>query len=81
MPVELFAEPLRYPGPYDFANTDLARRLRERSLEALEEYRFSQPPTQTLFLHRKLAGSFLLCAHIGAVVDCRSAYREWVLNR
>jgi predicted unusual protein kinase regulating ubiquinone biosynthesis (AarF/ABC1/UbiB family) len=78
---ELFAEPLRCPGPYDFANSDLARRLRERSLEALEEYRFSQPPTQTLFLHRKLAGSFLLCGHIGAVVDCRSAYREWVLNR
>ena len=78
---ELFAEPLRRPGCYDFRASDLARRVRERSLEAYTEYRLPQPPAQTLFLHRKLAGSFLLCAHIGASVDCHAAYREWVLKR
>ncbi len=78
---ELFAEPLREPGRYDFRASDLAARVRERSVEAFTEYRFPQPPTQTLFLHRKLAGSFLLCAHIGARVDCHAAYQQWVLDR
>ncbi len=78
---ELFAEPLRWQGCYDFGSSDLAGRVRERSVEALTEYGFPQPPAQTLFLHRKLAGSFLLCAHIGAVVDCHAAYREWVMPR
>jgi len=77
---ELFAEPLREPGGYDFGSSDLARRARERSVEALSEYGFPQPPAETLFLHRKLAGSFLLCAHIGARVDCHAAYRAWVLE-
>jgi len=77
---ELMAEPLRERGAYDFASSGLALRVRQRTAEALAEYRFRQPPTQSLFLHRKLAGSFLLCAHIGAAVDCRAAYREWVLD-
>ncbi|MCZ6822457.1 MAG: AarF/ABC1/UbiB kinase family protein, partial [Deltaproteobacteria bacterium] len=78
---ELFAEPLREPGRYDFRASDLAARVRKRSVEAFTEYRFPQPPTQTLFLHRKLAGSFLLCSHIGASVDCHAAYQQWVLDR
>jgi hypothetical protein len=27
------------------------------------------PPPETIFLHRKLAGTFFLCARIGARVD------------
>jgi hypothetical protein len=27
------------------------------------------PPPETIFLHRKLAGTFLLCGRIGARVD------------
>jgi hypothetical protein len=30
------------------------------------------PPPATIFLHRKLAGSFLLLARIGARVDARA---------
>jgi hypothetical protein len=30
------------------------------------------PPPETIFLHRKLVGSFLLLARIGARVDARS---------
>ncbi|MFQ5513975.1 MAG: ABC1 kinase family protein [Myxococcota bacterium] len=75
---ELFAEPLREAGPYDFAASALAHRFRERSVELMSEYRFAQPPIESLFLHRKLAGSFLLCAHIGATVDCRRLYLELV---
>lgn len=74
--VGLSAEPLRARGRYDFAASDLARRVRERSIAAYREHALPRPPLPTLFLHRKLAGSFLLCAHIGAAADCRALYAE-----
>jgi predicted unusual protein kinase regulating ubiquinone biosynthesis (AarF/ABC1/UbiB family) len=72
----LFTEPLRKRGPYDFARSGLSRRARDRGLEALGRHRLQQPPAEVLFLHRKLVGSFLLCGHIGARVDCAKIYRE-----
>ena len=30
------------------------------------------PPPDTLFVHRKLAGTFLLCARLGARLDVRT---------
>jgi predicted unusual protein kinase regulating ubiquinone biosynthesis (AarF/ABC1/UbiB family) len=71
----LFAEPLRTRGPYDFAASDLGVRLRQRSVEAYRNEWLPRPPVRTLMLHRKLAGSFLLCAHLGARVDCHALYR------
>jgi predicted unusual protein kinase regulating ubiquinone biosynthesis (AarF/ABC1/UbiB family) len=74
----LLTEPLRHRGRYDFPESDLAGRAREVSLEAIAEYRLPHPPVETLFLHRKLGGSFLLLAHIGARVDCHALYEELV---
>ncbi len=74
----LFVEPLRFPGRYRFGDSDLTRRVRDRGFEALIENPLPQPPPEILFIHRKLIGSFLLCAHIGASVDCRPLYRELV---
>ena len=74
----LFAEPLRARRAYDFAASDLAVRLRDRSLAVYQGGWLPRPPPATLFLHRKLVGSFLLCAHIGARVDCRAPYRALV---
>ena len=34
------------------------------------------PPPETIFLHRKLVGNFLLLARIGARVDARSLVLE-----
>ena len=74
----LFVEPLRFPGRYRFGDSDLTRRVRDRGFEALIENPLPQPPPEILFIHRKPIGSFLLCAHIGASVDCRPLYRELV---
>ncbi len=74
----LLSEPLLHRGPYDFPGSDLAARAREVSLDALAEQRLPHPPAETLFLHRKLGGSFLLLAHIGASVDCHALYEEIV---
>ena len=75
---ELFAEPLRSPGPYDFASAGIAERIRRLSVEMLAEGGVAQPPTHSLFLHRKLIGSLLLCAHIRATVDCHALYNDLV---
>ncbi len=73
------AEPLRTPGPYDFAASDLSLRVRDLGVAVYTSRGLPQPPAELLFLHRKLGGSYLLLAHLGARVDCRAIYEELVL--
>ena len=69
----LIGEPLRHPGRYDFGSSDLARRARAAGFDLVFRRGFLRPPPPaTIFLHRKLAGTFLLCAHIRARVDSRA---------
>ncbi len=75
---KLLTEPLAHRGCYDFPQSDLAPRAREAGLDGLTRARLPQPPAETLFLHRKLGGSFLLLAHIGARVDCHALYEQVV---
>ena len=72
------AEPLCARGPYDFGRSQLGARVRDLTLAAYREHKLPRPPTGTLFLHRKLAGTFLLCGHIGATVDCRALYQKLI---
>ncbi|MEM1411325.1 MAG: AarF/ABC1/UbiB kinase family protein [Pseudomonadota bacterium] len=68
--IELVCEPLRHEGAYDFAGEDLLGRAREMGLDmAMDNLRQATvPPPETLFLHRKLVGTHMLCARIGAHV-------------
>jgi predicted unusual protein kinase regulating ubiquinone biosynthesis (AarF/ABC1/UbiB family) len=70
--IRLVCEPLRQRGPYDFAASDLPARARALGFElAIRRGLLRAPPPETMFLHRKLVGSFLLLAKIGARVDAR----------
>jgi len=67
--IVLVCEPLRAQGLYDYGTSDLPRRARELGIDlALKRGLLRVPPTTTMFLHRKLAGSFLLLARLGARV-------------
>jgi predicted unusual protein kinase regulating ubiquinone biosynthesis (AarF/ABC1/UbiB family) len=69
----LVCEPLVHAGPYDFARTTLALRTRDAGIDLAFEKRFLRaPPAETVFLHRKLAGTFLLSGRIRARVDVRA---------
>ena len=69
----LVCEPLRHRGRYDFGASDLPSRVRALSFDlAFRRGLLKPPPPETIFLHRKLVGSFLLLARIGARVDARA---------
>jgi aarF domain-containing kinase len=69
----LVCEPLRHRGPYDFAGSKLEYRAAELAfVPALRRGLLRAPPPETMFLHRKLVGSFLVCTRIRARVDVRS---------
>ena len=77
--VLLVGEPLRAAGPYDFGASDLAARAREAGFDlAFREGFLRAPPPETIFLHRKLGGTFLLCARIRARVDLTGLTRPHV---
>ena len=69
--IRLVSEPVIKGGVYDFRTSDVFARGRDAGLEMffddLSEYRV--PPPETMFLHRKLVGSFMLCSRIGSRVN------------
>lgn len=71
--IMLVCEPLRHRGRYDFAASDLPARVRDLGFDlAFRKGLLRTPPPETMFLHRKLVGAFLLLARIGARVDVRA---------
>jgi predicted unusual protein kinase regulating ubiquinone biosynthesis (AarF/ABC1/UbiB family) len=78
--IRLVCEPLRCEGPYDFAASELLSRGRDLWMDmALESLREATlPPPETMFLHRKFIGSYLICAKIGARVDVQKLIRPFL---
>ena len=80
--VFLVCEPLRHRGRYDFPASDLPARVRDLGYDlAFRRGLVRAPPPETIFLHRKLVGAFLLLARIGARVDARGLVTEVLSGR
>jgi predicted unusual protein kinase regulating ubiquinone biosynthesis (AarF/ABC1/UbiB family) len=78
----LVCEPLRHRGPYDFTASSLPARVRELGFDlAFRKGLLRAPPPETLFLHRKLVGSFLLLARIGARVNAHALIMPFLRER
>ena len=68
----LVCEPLQHRGRYDFGASDLPSRARDLGFDlAFKQGLLKAPPPETMFLHRKLAGMYLLVARLGARIDVR----------
>ena len=64
--------PFRQAGPFDFATSDLAIRLRDAGLEmGLRSDIAHVPPADVLFLQRKVGGLYLLARRLRARVALR----------
>ena len=73
-------EPLRHQGAYDFATSDLAARLSDAGWELGADRDFwHTPPVDLLFLHRKVAGLYLLAAKLKARVNVRRLFEPYVI--
>ncbi len=69
--IRLVCQPIRHRGAYDFAASQLPLRARDLGLEVAFRQGLPTPPPATMFLHRKLVGTFLLCAMLHARIDVR----------
>jgi hypothetical protein len=75
----LSCDPMRVDAIYDFGDTDLAGRVREMGMELAFEHGLRRaPPAETLFIHRKLGGNFLLCARLKCRVNVREIVDRYV---
>jgi len=77
----LSCDPMSTNAVYDFGDTDLAGRVREMGMELAFEHGLRRsPPAETLFIHRKIGGNFLLCTRLKCRINIRAIADRYVNN-
>ena len=80
--LELFLlalEPLREDVDYDFARSDMARKMSELGEQVTNYQDFWQaPPTDAVYFHRKLGGMFMLASRLKARVNVHQLMQAWL---
>lgn len=67
---QLATEPMRSSHPYDFASSDLVRRIHQAGMAISgDPEAWHTPPSDVLFLHRKLAGLYLIASRMRARIN------------
>jgi aarF domain-containing kinase len=61
---------------FDFSSEDHARRSHESSRELAAKLKYSPPPHDLVFLHRKLAGVYAILKSLGVTMDISSYWRK-----
>jgi predicted unusual protein kinase regulating ubiquinone biosynthesis (AarF/ABC1/UbiB family) len=76
------AEPLRHAGVYDFGASGLLGRVHALGRDLVLRRGYTRtPPRETLLLHRKFLGTFMLCARLGARFDAGALVAPWLRER
>jgi len=75
----LALEPLRHEGVYDFAHSDMSKRMSQLA-EEVADYRdfWRAPPTDAMYFHRKLGGMFLLASRVKSRVNVHDLIKRWL---
>ena len=79
--IDLFlmaCEPLRHDGEFDFKHSELALKIKDAGLAlSAQSQQWHTPPVDALFIHRKLAGLYLIAARLGAKIDVRALFSHF----
>jgi len=65
--------------PFEFSKTDYSNEVRGMALDLSKKLKFSAPPKNIIFLHRKLGGIFLLLKKLEVKIDL-TPFREMILE-
>jgi aarF domain-containing kinase len=72
-------EPFTKDEPFDFRESKISTRMGEHTAVFLK-HRLTAPPEEVYTLHRKLAGAYMLCIKLGAVIRSRDMLEDIVTN-
>ena len=71
--VMILGEAFAHNEPFAFGKQTTAGRIHDL-IPVMLNHRLCPPPEETYSLHRKMAGSFLLCNKINATVNCKPMF-------
>jgi predicted unusual protein kinase regulating ubiquinone biosynthesis (AarF/ABC1/UbiB family) len=70
---------IQLPGPFDFSRTDFVTDIRDDGMAiAADRRNWHIPPSDTLFVQRKLGGIFLLASRLKARVDVNGMLKRYI---
>ncbi len=77
--IDVILRELGRPGPFDFGDRRFVAALRDPGLEiAADSASWHLPPTDILFVQRKISGTALLAAKLRARIDIRALVQPWL---
>ena len=73
--VLILGEAFAQDSVFDFSKQHTTKRINSL-VPVMLKYRLTPPPEETYSLHRKMSGAFLLCAKLGAKINCYKLFDD-----